>query len=529
MCKLVSSYLPKSGVLMSKSTNFSVLDRLGVATVRSVVKSILEGGNLRDVTEPMTRRRVLLSNAALLILYFKMLGDNPELENRLTAMVDRELSSPGKRLAPEKRELLLTLIGMTNKGWDNIVRRESGRASYLRKLDLSLKEIEQEISKEFGQFEAELTVDGVRRKLPTASLLRCMMAIGSQTLAIRGSEKSTYGKLFERLVLGSALSILGFKKVERDDIEESKMVFWLSDPKNKRECDATALITPGLCIRFDIGFIGRGNPEISLDKVTRYDHMFELSNKGKRYRADSHTIIIVDTIGEGSRVKEMARDIGGAIIQMNSSYWVKELADTISQIYGREFKNPLARLSEEESLSFIADRIRDVEFSRFLPIKNSERPIATENRFSVLSEVGDALKFREYLPLYTLKAACSKFSDGGSVGCEGWVRVKGRVGKNENLYVVRAVGHSMEPKIRDGQFCVFENRDGQFDNDDIVLAQERMVADPETGGSYTIKKVRRVDRMVVLTPLNREFDSFSLDRDQTPKVVGIYRGDITVV
>src|SRR3990172_192510 len=99
--------------------------------------------------------------------------------------------------------------------------------------------------------------------------------IGAQTLAIRGSEKSAYGKLFEKLVLGSLLHILGFKHIAPPPQEYEK-VFWLSSRNEKRESDATLLYELGQGVRFDIGFIGRGNPEISLDKVTRFEREISL-------------------------------------------------------------------------------------------------------------------------------------------------------------------------------------------------------------------------------------------------------------
>lgn len=140
-------------------------------------------------------------------------------------------------------------------------------------------------------------------------------AIGSQTLTIRGSEKSTFGKLFEKLVLGSLLSILGFRFVSHKRAGEK--VFWLSSQDEKRESDAALLYEIGKGVRFDIGFIGRGNPEISLDKVTRFQQA-EVIRGIPFYMA---TIIIVDRIGRDSRILEMARAVNGTIVQMSATYW----------------------------------------------------------------------------------------------------------------------------------------------------------------------------------------------------------------
>jgi len=98
------------------------------------------------------------------------------------------------------------------------------------------------------------------------------------------------------------LTLLGFRLVSKENIIDFNKVFWLSERKEKRESDATALIRAGQGVRFDIGFIGRGNPEISLDKVSRFEREIELGRQ-KHYMA---TIILVDRIGERSRIVELA-------------------------------------------------------------------------------------------------------------------------------------------------------------------------------------------------------------------------------
>lgn len=363
--KSIASFLPKVAMSKDRKTNETVISLLGDATIRAVVKSILEGGNLRDLTEDITRKRILSGNIALLILYFKMKSAYPKLTEQLTNQISIELSNNKNQ---HIREILLPFVGMTKKGWDNIVRGSAGQQAYLARLDENLKEIEEEVVRQFGSIQATLSVEGKDEVFSTADLLRCLLAVGSQTLAIRGSEKSIYGKLFERLILGSVLSMLGFKKIEKQDCTETSMVFWLSDPKNKRECDATAIVAPGVCIRFDIGFIGKGNPEISLDKVTRYESTMSLSTESGAQTFYSHTIIIVDTLGPRSKTQSLAKEIGGDVIQMNGSFWVKELSDIISRASRSRFHSPLALVSNEQSLAFIESKIGEIDLNQFLPM-----------------------------------------------------------------------------------------------------------------------------------------------------------------
>ena len=78
--------------------------------------------------------------------------------------------------------------------------------------------------------------------------------------------------------------------------------------------------------------------------------------------------------------------------------------------------------------------------------------------------------------------------NGESVEPEAWIEAEG-VGKlDERMFVARAVGRSMEPTIRDGDFLVFRANPIGTRQGNIVLAQYRGLADPETGGVFTVKR-----------------------------------------
>ena len=142
---------------------------------------------------------------------------------------------------------------------------------------------------------------------------------------------------------------------------------------------------------------------------------------------------------------------------------------------------------------------------------------------AVVDEISENLRFREYLPFYSLKTACGKFGDGEAVECEGWVKVEGCGRLDDRMFVVRASGRSMKPKIHDGDLCVMRaNPQGTRQGKD-VLAEHRGVADIETGGAYSIKrysseKVAAEDgswrhERIILSPLNHEYDPIVIDGD----------------
>ena len=59
---------------------------------------------------------------------------------------------------------------------------------------------------------------------------------------------------------------------------------------------------------------------------------------------------------------------------------------------------------------------------------------------------------------------------------------------DERMFVCRAVGRSMEPTIRDGDYVVFRAKPVGTRQGKIVLAQYRGPADPDTGGAFTVKR-----------------------------------------
>jgi hypothetical protein len=63
--------------------------------------------------------------------------------------------------------------------------------------------------------------------------------------------------------------------------------------------------------------------------------------------------------------------------------------------------------------------------------------------------------FKTLLPLYTLKAAAGYFGAGEAVEPEGWIEADGVGRLDEQMFVCRAAGRSMEPVIRDGDYLVF--------------------------------------------------------------------------
>jgi SOS-response transcriptional repressor LexA len=136
--------------------------------------------------------------------------------------------------------------------------------------------------------------------------------------------------------------------------------------------------------------------------------------------------------------------------------------------------------------------------------------------------------FKTLLPLYTLKAAAGYFASGEVVEPEGWVEADGVGRLDERMFVCRAVGRSMEPAIRDGDYLVFRAKPAGTRQGKIVLAQYRGMADSDTGGAFTVKRYsseKEGDRdggwrhtKVTLSPTNPEYRPIILSEEDAEAV-----------
>jgi SOS-response transcriptional repressor LexA len=130
-----------------------------------------------------------------------------------------------------------------------------------------------------------------------------------------------------------------------------------------------------------------------------------------------------------------------------------------------------------------------------------------------------ARPFEVHPPVYSLRAAAGKFGEGQDVQEEGWVEVRGHR-LREGMFVAQVVGKSMEPRVPDGSYCIFRAPVEGTRQDKTVLVQHYRIEDPDTGGSYTVKryKSKKVSgdagtwehAEIRLEPLNNEFEPIVL-------------------
>ncbi len=153
-------------------------------------------------------------------------------------------------------------------------------------------------------------------------------------------------------------------------------------------------------------------------------------------------------------------------------------------------------------------------------------------------EVNDEVKFIDFLPLYSIRAACGYFGEGEVVEPSGWIKADG-IGKiNRNMFVVRAVGSSMSPVIEDGDFCVFRAIPAGSRQGKTVLIQHYNHFDPDYSGSYSIKVYESVKaynedgtwahERIMLNPKNKDYEPIVINEEDADeyRIIGEFVGII---
>lgn len=150
--------------------------------------------------------------------------------------------------------------------------------------------------------------------------------------------------------------------------------------------------------------------------------------------------------------------------------------------------------------------------------------------------VNENVKYVDFLPLYSIKAACGYFGEGDIVDELGWVKVEGMGKLNRNMYVIQAVGHSMEPIIQDKDLCIFRANPAGSRQGKIVLVQHRNYYDADNSGGYSIKKYTSKKKYnefgewghdeIILEPTNKSYNSIIIDEVEADdfRVIGEFIG-----
>ncbi len=231
-------------------------------------------------------------------------------------------------------------------------------------------------------------------------------------------------------------------------------------------------------------------------------------------RADTAIgVFLFDPSGNDLQFK--LRDDWGALgADENDREYLAALDDDF-RLRIREMGAEAFLLSLEDSLSGIL-RISERED---VAVTNPSRTL--QRLFDVHVDAG-VRKFVTHLPLYSLRAAATRFGEDAEVEELDWVRAPEGLRLTEGMFVAQVVGRSMEPLIPDGSYCIFRapvvgSRQGKR-----LLIQEIRAAGSSSAFTvkrYTSRKSRTPEyewqnETIRLEPLNPEFQAFELDANE---------------
>lgn len=279
-------------------------------------------------------------------------------------------------------------------------------------------------------------------------------------------------------------------------------------------------IMPKLEEKYDNVYLVRNEKDVhifSFDEGRPFepDYVLFLKIKGSGKRYDNLQIFIEPKGNHLLKTDKWKEDFLTQIKNMGEIRWMT--ANNEYNVWGLPFYN---ESSERAFDTIIKNDVIDYVHQESVVRNNIVQYLVIE------SNISPSQCYTTHLPVYPLRAACGYFDECGSLPeeeAEGWLDVSGQLRHlNKDMYIVHAEGKSMEPKIHDGDLCVFEKTAGSRQGK-IVLAKAKDELDPDAG-SYTIKQYssekctdedgRNIHTRIVLSPLNPEFQPIILEADK---------------
>ena len=175
-----------------------------------------------------------------------------------------------------------------------------------------------------------------------------------------------------------------------------------------------------------------------------------------------------------------------------------------------------AVLEHLEAVASQSIRITDREE---VTVRDFDKKLSELYREHVSSQV---LRFRTHLPRYSLAVAAGPFlTNPEDIQAEEWIETPPDLHLDEDMFVARIQGKSMEPRIPDGSLCVFRRNVVGSRNGRLVLVRNTELADEN---QYTVKRYRSEKKVtedgflqtrIRLESLNPAYPSWDLDEEES--------------
>ena len=271
-----------------------------------------------------------------------------------------------------------------------------------------------------------------------------------------------------------------------------------------------------------------------LDNDYKFYKLYVRDGRKKNDAIDKHFKLLIGKVFSAFGVGD---DIPLLLALEKASY--AEVLEVISQKIDDDFEiRPYNLLKDDEQIVEKEPSIKSAKLPLYGELQvesnnNINEEETTPTILNIIDEVEDEEKYVKYIPIYSIKAACGKFLYNENAEILGWIDTdEYSLPNGVKYFVVQAKGHSMESRILDGDYCLFEHGTSFYEND-IILA-EIPNKDADYGGAFTIKKYTRKKSVIDdvyqhstirLEPLNNGYEpiEFDIDSGQDLKMVGVLR------
>ena len=338
--------------LIGTLSGSSIIDEMSADEFRTMIIECMTGRNPRIHTENWAQSRVFHGVfTGIQEMYDRGKELNPDFitlapQSAAEYLRSHHTSTRGSPNRLIKEDLLLCqwVCNLTSKGWDNILQANSDNLT-----EWGSSVIDSITSVPFGDLEKNII----------------NTTIYNASLAKKGGLKSAMGNLFEPLLLYCSLTACGVKFVNSESMSLSKGLCFTLDVTEGRQADArikTGIKRPSK-IDIDIGFIGKGNPEIIADKTQRFGNEVQIQQVVQQGAKPLHgTIIIVSAIpAKAQLVARQAAMLGASVITMSGKNWVHELSVELKRLGVPNVRNMIEdRQKASLALSLTLQSSRDI-------------------------------------------------------------------------------------------------------------------------------------------------------------------------
>lgn len=205
------------------------------------------------------------------------------------------------------------------------------------------------------------------------------------------------------------------------------------------------------------------------------------------------------------------------VVKRSKERFVDLVKNTYRVLLTRGMKGCYIYFMDKDTERFFKSRM-EKSVGRFT---SNDLPEVVVNEKGILTEIDEEKQYKEYLPVFSLKAVATAFGNEELVEQSGWMKAVAPVRLSKDMFIAQVVGKSMEPTISDGSYCVFRFERGGSRNGLVVLVESSLVSDPESYQRFTIKRYKSKKEMnkdgtwrhtkIILSPDNMDFEDIILE------------------